>query len=653
MSIKVGQTFESRYDVHDVLGKGGFATVYRATDRTMHRDVAIKVLSHNDVEGSSRARFFREAEILSGLQHPNIVTLFDFGEASDGTLFMVFEFVAGRDLVAVLREEGPLDVAATLHVLDQLLAALTEAHAHNLLHRDIKPANVLIHPYFDDPYRVKLIDFGVVKRMDEARDQRLTATGRIVGTLRYMAPEQLYSDSIDARADIYSLGLLGYELLTAESAIEGRSQKSLISEQLSEQPLVVPRKAGPSEIRRVLDRAMQREADDRWPSAAAMRDALRLAATTPAEAHTATDTGSRRPPPRQPTSHPADERRARNHWPMLAGFVGGVALVFFALSSRVEPPPQPPRVPAPVVPVVTSPPEVPVSVVDAGEDVAADADVELAWVGCGGPAPTSFDGFLDLGWPEGPVAAHVPENYDGSEQLPVVILMHRALRSGPQFLDESNLIPVADEHRFLVLAPTSTSPVGWRPEDPAAVQRLVTNASRMLCVNTKRVYLIGDANSGRTARRITCELPISAYVTTMDGSGGVCRPVAKSARLRIFGLGDLNVPIDGGFGCNALHGEFMSAPRITERWLDYLDCDKTAPATETSYDGGRCVSWDCKDSAFSECSTDGGHNWPGADKGLVTPACRTSEPAVAFPFAEVIWDFFVKYGVDVDIEAVP
>lgn len=209
----VGQTFGGRYRLDAVLGEGGHARVYRATDVSLGREVALKLLKPHDDDDRERliARFMAEMRAVAKLNNPHIVQMFDFGRTQEGAIFVVFELVPGSDLAALMAR-GALPEPVAGHILTQLLRALSEAHQLGILHRDLKPANVRIYSYGRDNYRAKLIDFGISKSLDD--DASLTATGRVIGTPRYMAPEQLFGEPHTHAVDLYSLGLLGFEMLT-------------------------------------------------------------------------------------------------------------------------------------------------------------------------------------------------------------------------------------------------------------------------------------------------------------------------------------------------------------------------------------------------------------------------------------------------------
>jgi eukaryotic-like serine/threonine-protein kinase len=208
--VKVGEVIDGRYELEELVGRGGMSGVYRARDTVLEREVAIKLLderfSHDDeyVE-----RFRREARAIARLAHPNVVTIIDRGNW-DGRQYIVFEYVRGENLKELLRREGPLPVGRGLSLAYQIAQALASAHALGIVHRDVKPQNILL----DEDGAAKVTDFGIARSLELEAD--LTQTGTMLGTADYLAPEQAAGERVDERADQYSLGAVLYELLTGD-----------------------------------------------------------------------------------------------------------------------------------------------------------------------------------------------------------------------------------------------------------------------------------------------------------------------------------------------------------------------------------------------------------------------------------------------------
>ena len=223
-AMAVGAVIDNKYRVDAVIGQGGMGAVFRAWDRRLERPVAIKVV-RADLLGDpdSRARFRRESQIVARLQHPAIVTVFDYGTLPDGAAYLVMEFVPGEDLRHMMKREGRLAAARTTELLGGICAGVESAHKSGIFHRDLKPENILLPESGTGP---KVLDFGVAKltTTSNTTDGRtLTAGGTIVGTPAYMSPEQLRGEAVDARTDVFSLGVMTYEMLLSRLPYGGGS----------------------------------------------------------------------------------------------------------------------------------------------------------------------------------------------------------------------------------------------------------------------------------------------------------------------------------------------------------------------------------------------------------------------------------------------
>src|SRR3954452_1890375 len=222
------------YRIESVIGRGGMGVVFRATQIALRRAVALKVISPDlAADDMFRDRFRRESEIAASLEHPHVIPIHEAGEV-DGLLFVSMRYVEGTDLRAAIRAHGALTPARTARIVSQIASALDAAHASGLVHRDVKPANILLAR--THPEHAYLTDFGVVKQIEATSS--LTQTGQFVGTVSYVAPEQLRGDTVDARADVYSLGCVLHEALTGETPFGRRSPVALMYAHLNEQPHV-------------------------------------------------------------------------------------------------------------------------------------------------------------------------------------------------------------------------------------------------------------------------------------------------------------------------------------------------------------------------------------------------------------------------------
>ncbi|MET0259740.1 MAG: protein kinase, partial [Gaiellaceae bacterium] len=226
----VGELIADRYELEELVGTGGMSSVYRANDRLLERDVALKVLHDRfTVDGDYVERFRREARAVAQLSHPNIVTVIDRGE-QDGRQFIVFEYVDGENLKTLIEREGPLPEREAIELALQIARALGFAHERGLVHRDVKPQNVLLN----GDAGAKVTDFGIARSLDVQGG--LTQTGTVMGTSDYIAPEQARGRQVDAQSDVYSLGAVLYELLTGEVPFPGDNFVAVAMRHINEPP---------------------------------------------------------------------------------------------------------------------------------------------------------------------------------------------------------------------------------------------------------------------------------------------------------------------------------------------------------------------------------------------------------------------------------
>ncbi|MGH7632678.1 MAG: serine/threonine-protein kinase, partial [Gemmatimonadaceae bacterium] len=272
-----GRIIADRYRVLRQIGEGGMGRVYLAEHIKMGRRCAFKVLAHGLVsDAEAIGRFNREAMNASRILHPNVAAVYDFGEASDGLVYLAMELVEGEPLSAVCARATVLPAERAVDIASQVAEGLIPAHELGIVHRDLKPDNIVVGTAKDGRDVVKIIDFGIAKGM-AGDTQRVTRTGFIVGTPEYMSPEQLAGDTLDGRSDLFALGCVMYRMLTGESTFTGPSMESQIQRRLTRPP---PRAraanpAVPEWLDAVVAKAMERDPGDRYQTAAELRDALR------------------------------------------------------------------------------------------------------------------------------------------------------------------------------------------------------------------------------------------------------------------------------------------------------------------------------------------------------------------------------------------
>lgn len=365
--VALGDLLGGRYRLVELLGQGGMATIYRATDAQLHRDVAVKVLRPEyGRDPDFVARFRQEAQAAASLSHPNVVGVYDFGASADGP-YIVMELVDGEDVATLLARHGPLPPRQAAQLTAEAARALAAAHARGIVHRDVKPGNILI----SSDGRVKVADFGIARAWADAR---LTLPGVTLGSVHYFSPEQALGEQATERSDIYSLGVVLYELLSGRRPWEGDSAAAIATARLNADPPFVSavRPSVPPALEAIDRRALNPDPTARYPTATAMADALEAflaesaarvpaaaavdgapgsagtasvegAAGTAASAAAATEAraypadayavGAGRPvrsartAPPPPGYDEPEERRGTSRWTWLAGLLGLVMLV--------------------------------------------------------------------------------------------------------------------------------------------------------------------------------------------------------------------------------------------------------------------------------------------------------------------------------------
>ncbi|HEY8086774.1 MAG TPA: protein kinase [Polyangiaceae bacterium] len=241
----IGRSLPGGYLILELVGIGGMGRVYRAEQTNLGRTVAVKIIHPHLVgEENAAARFITEARAASRLNHPHSVGIIDFGKSPDGLLYLVMEFLRGKDLARVSYEEGPLPFRRIVDVLRQTLAALAEAHNESIIHRDLKPENIILEPVRSGGDFVKVVDFGLAKIRADTTQPSITSPGIVCGTPEYMSPEQARGDVLDARSDLYAVAVILYQLLTGRLPFEAESPTQVVLAHLT-QPPKDPREVAP------------------------------------------------------------------------------------------------------------------------------------------------------------------------------------------------------------------------------------------------------------------------------------------------------------------------------------------------------------------------------------------------------------------------
>ena len=315
MIRKLKEALGKHYELQELIGRGGFAEVFKVRDQWLKRDLALKAIRPDLVVSETlMARFRREAEAVANLRHPHIVPIYDIGEA-DGIMYILMPLIKGESLKSLLIRDGRRPIQEARRILLEAAGALGSAHEAGIVHRDIKPENIMLE---GKSRRVLVMDFGIAKVMDAAGDGSLTSTGTIVGTPHYMSPEQASGDPhLDHRTDMYSLAVVGYHMLTGGVPFEGESTRAILFKQMMESPRsmreLVPEV--PEGLMAAVSKGMAKEPADRYPDIEAFSAALEAAEIT-------------KPAP----VAAAPQARKPQRWPLMLAGAGVLAAVVVAVA---------------------------------------------------------------------------------------------------------------------------------------------------------------------------------------------------------------------------------------------------------------------------------------------------------------------------------
>jgi serine/threonine-protein kinase len=290
------------YRLESGVARGGFSTVYRASHTEMDRPVALKVLKiDDDIEATALERFSQEARLTCAVNHPHVVTIYEFGQDPRGLLYIAMEWLDGESLKECLDETERLEPARVARLGGQLARGLGAAHRQDVLHRDLKPSNIMLTELPIDGEHAKVLDFGVAETLEPPTDEQLQIThdGMFVGTPRYAAPEQIRGEQLSPRTDVYALGLLMWEAVTGEPAVPTTEFQECCRHHLSESAWELPDELDmPTKLRETIERCLRKDPDRRFGSCAEVAEALDSLTT-----------------PRRPSLEPSGSRdRSRRRW---------------------------------------------------------------------------------------------------------------------------------------------------------------------------------------------------------------------------------------------------------------------------------------------------------------------------------------------------
>lgn len=295
----VGQTLGGRYEVDELVGRGGMGWVFRGRHRFTGQTLALKVMRREVARDREAVRrFYREARACMGLRHHHTIKVHDFGISDEGFPFLVMEYLEGRSLAALLAETGPLPPERAAHIATQICKSLDEAHEQGLVHRDLKPSNVFLTAMHGEQDYVKVLDFGIAKFVGETDESMITVSGVVLGTPRYLSPEQAQAGPLDRRSDLYSLGVLLHEMLSGALPFASSNLQALLVMHVQERPPLLPAAVDgrpiPEALRRLVVRLLAKRPDERPATAAEL---VRLLNAALGGGGAGTPTGNRAPRP--------------------------------------------------------------------------------------------------------------------------------------------------------------------------------------------------------------------------------------------------------------------------------------------------------------------------------------------------------------------
>ncbi len=658
-----GRTLAGKYRIERLLGEGGVGAVYFARGPD-DAPVALKLLHRT---GVGEDRFRREAEVVDSLRHPGIVALRDFGvDPEVGAPYLVMDYVVG-DLLSELARQ-PMRWQDAVDLVRQVAEAVGYAHDRGVVHRDLKPDNIILTQR-DGRSQPVVLDFGLAWSAEQ-RFHTLTQDGTIFGTPDYMAPEQARTARVDARADVYSLGTILFELLTGTTPFDsaGSAIATLVERQTSPAPPVNSRRRGPpvpEELERVVAASLATAPEHRPPDGAAFAQALRgvlhgQAATTARETPVAAPVAAAAPTP-TPTAQGGSSGAVLGIVTALVAFaVVGAGIWFLAAPddppSVPEPLPDVPPIPAPAVQATGGTEELGVADVgrpdagagDVGDD-ASDHDFgdthSVLSAGCADPVS-------DPSQTRGGGTVYRPRSAAQDEPLPLVLVAVDFGMNSKYALDTMGFREFADRHRAVLLFPPFYR-LDARAEFGRAVFDGVEQVEREVCIDLSRRYAIGIGRGERGIREKLRGLPLSAAFGAGYRIALALEPLevltATVPYLHVDARDDTVVPYSGGQECAGRPRIVTSAREQARLWWNLYGCTEPQSAYPLSQTDAECYQRRCPGAPFVYCVAHGGQLWPGETKRESSSECP-EPPKPSFDYLEAAWHFFETEGLPIETD---
>ena len=635
--MHVGEHFVDRYTIVERTELADGTVRCAARDARAERDVIIRIAA---ADGIARQRMRRECQAIGKFRSEHAARLFDHGETEQGWFYLIYEATPGVPLAELIAERG-LDKSAAIHIANQLLRALEEAHLHGVVHRGITPGAVSVFAYQGDPYRVKLTDFGLARSMDTGAQPALTAPATGVGDVNFAAPEQLAGAGLSPATDLYGIGVLLTHALMGSRALNQAAWRPAhgLRHELFDQ-------IDPA-LRSVIATLLSAQMESRPQTAAAVRSALQ---TSGANVAASTSIPSA---PTTNTTHDTPATQRPSLVPVFAiATVIALGLLAVLLLTQSDPPtPQArPRAPAPPTPPRPATPAQPAVPVPTHPDVAAEPtdcpNVDEAPFFGPGTLHDKTGAIRD--WP-----VYVPDSYDSRRHTPVVVLFPEDFMGAAEFLAVSGFAAIADEHGFLVAAlDVPKTPDPTRADMPliddsdttmVGVDAALESMSRELCIDPGRVYAVSHGAGALPALRLGCQGKVAGVAMaswTLTEPRHNCPEGPPVPFMALFPTRSPYTPLKGGPSCGPGAIPRISVHRNEQLWVKRNRCKKS-PSVTFEYLDSACHTYDCQ-VPFDSCHLDGGGRWPGMAARPIDAILQCDGPLVDFPSAERIWAFFER-----------